>query len=193
MLLVGFVDVELAIGIEEEESIFVAFLHNPATAILCVNFHLAIFAADLLFGKELIALVVDLDVGMAIGVVDQCIHIVAIDCVGDKVHLVGIVNISSYDNNICHMIIVPVAIAVEPEARPVVVMVAARIPVDWVAVHHAVMMRMIEVGSRMHWMMRGRHRSVGMTGASISTFGGRSHAARTSVTQTAAARAFGHT
>lgn len=88
MLFVGFVDKQLSISIEEEEGISVFFLHDPTTAVLSVNFHFAVFAAYLLFGKEFVVLVVDLDIGVSVSFVDKSVHVVAIDSVSDEVHLV---------------------------------------------------------------------------------------------------------
>lgn len=143
----------MAIGIEEEQGIFVAFLHNPATAVLCVNFHFAVFAAYLLLGQKFVVLIVDLDVGVAVRLVNQCVHIVTIDSVSDEVHLVGVADILAHYGNIGHVIVIPVAIAVQPESGPVVVVVEAGVPEQLVAMHHAVMMGMVEVGSRMHVAM----------------------------------------
>ena len=72
-------------GVEEEEGVFVAFFHNPATTVFRVDFDFAVFAADLLFGQEFVVAVVDLEVGVAVGVVDEGVHVVAAEGVGDKV------------------------------------------------------------------------------------------------------------
>ena len=144
--LIGLVDEELTIlSVEEEERIFVAFLHNPATAILRVDFDFAVLAAHLLFGQELVISVVNLEVGVAIGVVDQSIHIVSTHGVGDQIQAVGLLDILAHHNHIGYMIVEPVAIAIHPEARPVVGSRDERIPVESVAVDHAMVMGMPEV------------------------------------------------
>lgn len=153
MLFVGFVDKQLSISIEEEEGISVFFLHDPTTAVLSVNFHFAVFAAYLLFGKEFVVLVVDLDIGVSVSFVDKSVHVVAIDSVSDEVHLVVFSGVLSYQNHVGHVIVIPIAVAVDPEARPMPVVIAAGIPVELVAVHHAVVMGMVEVGSGVHGTM----------------------------------------
>ncbi len=69
-LFVGFVDEQLAVGIEEEEWVFVSLFHDPATAVLGVDFHFFVLADDLLLGQEFVVFVVYLQVGVSVGVVD---------------------------------------------------------------------------------------------------------------------------
>lgn len=154
-------------------------LHDPATAVLLIDFHLAVFTADLLFSKELVVLVIDLDVGVAVGVIHEGVHIVTADSVGDEVHLVALLDILSHHDDIRHMVVIPVAVAVQPEARPVVRTRGEWIPVKGMAVNHAVMMGVPEVGSGVHRTMRGRYHAARVVGAGIAVCRGRSHTAGT--------------
>ena len=178
---VGFVDEELAVfGVEEEERIFVALFHDPATTVFRVDLNLAVFAADALFGQEFVLAVVDLQVGVAVGVVDQGIHVVAAEGEGDEVEIVGVADVFSHYNDVGDMVVIPVAVAVDPEARPVVGARDEGVPVEAVAVDHAVMMGMPEIGGRMDGAVRGGH-GAGMAWTGISACRGRGDAAGTPV------------
>ena len=172
--LVGFVDEELAVlGVEEEERIFVAFLHYPATAVFGVDFDFAVFAAYLLLGQEFVVLVVDLQVGVAVGVVDDGVHVVAAEGVGDEVEFIGVADVFSHHNHVGYVIVIPVAVAVDPEAGPVVGTWDKGIPEEPVAMNHAVVMGMPEIGCGVYGTMRGgQGAGVAGTGVAGSGFGG---------------------
>ena len=65
---------------------------------------------------------------MAVRVIDQGVHIVTAHCVSDKVHAVSLFHVFSNHNHIGYMIVIPVAIAIEPETRPEVRTRGKRIP-----------------------------------------------------------------
>jgi len=145
--LVGFVDEQLPVGcVEEEEGVFVAFFHYPAASVFGVHFHFAVFAAHLLFGQQFVVFVVDLEVGVAVGVVDEGVHIVAADGIGDEVHAVFFSDVFAHYDYIGHVVVVPVGVAAGPEAWPAEYADGAGVPEDRVAVDHAVVAGMPEVG-----------------------------------------------
>lgn len=117
--LIGLVDEELTVlSVEEEERIFVAFFHNPATAILRVDFDFAVLAADALLGQKFVFAVVNLQIGVAVRIVYQGIHVVSTECIGDEIQFIVVAHILSYHIHIGHVIVIPVAVAIHPDAWP---------------------------------------------------------------------------
>lgn len=165
--LVGLVDEELTVGPDEEEGVFVVLLANPATAVLGIDNHVAVLAVDFLFGQQVVVLVVDLQVGVAV-VFDDGVHDVAADAVGDKVDVVGLLDIVVHHNHIGHVVVIPVAVAVHPEAGPVPGTWGQRIPEDGVAVDHIAVPGVVEVGGRVDRTYCGGHIAAGVAGACIA-------------------------
>lgn len=165
--LVGLVDEELVVGPDEEEGVFVVLLANPATAVLGIDHHVAVFAVNLLFGQQVVVLVVDLQVGVAV-VFDDGVHDVAADAVGDEVNLVGLLHVVVHHNHIGHVVVIPVAVAVHPESGPVPGTRGQRIPEDGVAVHHIAVPGVVEVGGRVNRACCGGQIAAGVAGACIA-------------------------
>ena len=122
-----------------------------------------------------------MQIGVAVGVVDESIHIITTNGIGNKVDIVGGAGVFSYYNHIGDMVVVPVVVAVEPESRPEPRTWGEWIPIESVAVHHVMMAWVHEVWCGVHGTMRGRHRTVGVAGTCISASRSRSHSARTAV------------
>ena len=155
--LVCFVYQQFAVDKEEKHRVLVSFLEYPASTILAVDFGLDILVADLLLSKQFVVLVENLEVGIAVTVVDDGIHDVSTDGVAYHIDIIGILDVFVYNHHISHMIVIPVGVAVEPEARPEEGARRYGMPDDGVHVDHVVMIGMVEVGCRMHGAMRWRH------------------------------------
>lgn len=128
-------------------------LHNPASAVLSINFHLAVLAANLLLCEKFVILVVYLDVGVAIGIVHESVHIVAANCIGDELNVVAFLHILANHNDVGDMVVIPIAIAIQPESGPIKGSGRERIPKEGMTMHHAVMMRMPEIRCWVHRTM----------------------------------------
>ena len=142
-------------------------LADPASAALGIDDEVAVFAVDLLLGNEVVVLVVDLQVGIT-AVADDGIHDVAADAVGNHIDIVGILDILAHHDDIGDMVVIPVAVAVEPEAGPVPRTGNQGFPEDGVAVDHIAVPGVIEVGSGMDGTAAGRQ-GAGMTRAGIAS------------------------
>ena len=176
---IGLVYQELAVGPDEEQCILLVLLAYPAAAVLAVDNHVAVFATHLLLGKQLVVLVVYLQIGMSVRVIDKGEHIVTTYSVCDKVDIVSLAGIVPHHNHIGHMVVIPIAVAVVPEAGPEVWAWGERIPIQAVAMHYMVMMRVHEVGCGVHRAMRGRHVTARVARMGISTCRCRSNATGT--------------
>ena len=62
------------------------------------------------------------------------LHVFAADGIVDKLHVVSILQVVAYHDDVGNVIVKPVAMAVAPEPRPVVKSWRTRIPVDLVVV-----------------------------------------------------------
>ena len=172
-LSISFVDKELSFGPDEEEGILFVLLGNPAAAVVGVDDHVAVFFIDFLLGEEMVFLVVDLEEGVA-AVTHNGVHDVAADAVGDNVDLVGVLYVLAHHDDIGHMIVIPVAVAEEPESGPVPGTRGYGVPDDGAAVHHAVVPGVVEVGCRMDGAVaRWEHAGTAGTGvAAVAVVGG---------------------
>ena len=157
LLSVGFVDQELAVSVEEEHGILVVALEDPATAIFTVYLHLSILPAYLMLGQQTVVLVIDLQVGVAVDVVDNGVHQVAADGIADHVDIVGFAHIAVHYDHIGDMVVIPVGVAVHPEARPIEGTGMDMDPYDGAHMYHVVMIGVVEIGGRMHRSVRRRH------------------------------------
>lgn len=149
--LICLVDKQLSVSVEEEQWVFVVLLHNPASAVLTIDFHLAVFLVHLLFSQKLVVLVEYLEVGMAVRIFYEGVHILSTYCVGNHFYIILFVYILFHYHEVSWMIVVPVAVAVIPESIVVEVAEWQWIPIYRVAVDHAVVNRVPEVWS---WMDR---------------------------------------
>lgn len=119
---------------------------------------------------------------MAIGVVDEGVHIVATDSVSDEVYIISGSGILSYHHYVGNVIVIPIVVAVEPESRPEPRTGRKWIPVESVAVHHVMMARVHEVGCRVHRTVRRGHVTTRVARVGISTCGSWGYTMRTSTT-----------
>ena len=123
---------------------------------------------------------------MAIGVVDEGVHIVATDSVSDEVYIISGSGILSYHHYVGNVIVIPVVVAVEPESGPEPRTRGKWIPVESVAMHHVVMAGVHEVGCGMHRTVRRGHVATGVAWVGISTIGGGGYTVRSAATNVAA-------
>ena len=172
-LSISFVDEEFAVVVEEEEWVLVAFLHDPAAAVFLVDLHDAVAVADFLLGEEVVVAVEDLQVGVAIGE-GEGIHVVVAHDVGYEVGVVIFADIFADHDDVADTMVMPVAMAVAPEARPIVDVERYGVPEDGVHVDAGVVDGVIEVGRRTHGSMGRRHG----TGTACTGIGGSTCRAR---------------
>lgn len=166
-VLVCFVDEELAIGVDEEERIFVAVFEDPAAAILAIYFKLVVFATYSLLSKEVVVAVEHLHQVVA-AVAYHEIYQVAAHCEVNHIGVVVVAHVFANHYHIGGTVVVPVAVAVAPETVPAARMEGYGIPEAYVHVHHMMMVRMVEVGSRMDRTLSVRHMATRMARGSIS-------------------------
>ena len=141
-------------------------LADPASTTLGVDDQIAVFAVDFLFGKQVVFLVVDLQVGLA-AVADDGIHHIAANAEGEHVNVVGLLDVVAHDDNISHMVVIPVAVAVEPEAGPIPWTQGQGIPEEGMAVDHIAVPRVVEVRGGMDGSVC-RGQGAGVTGTGIA-------------------------
>lgn len=168
--LVGLVYQQFAVGVEEQHRVFVSFLEDPAAAVLAVYLGLDVFAADFLLGQHLVVLVEDLQVGVAVHIVDDGVHQVAADGVANHIDVICVVDVFVHHYDIGDVIVIPVGVAVDPEAWPEDGARRQRVPVDGAHMNHMVMIGVVEVGGGVHMAVRRGHRSR-MAGAGICVAG----------------------
>lgn len=119
-----------------------------------------------MFSEELVVDVVDLHICSSV-VVDYCIHYVAADSEGDHVDIVSFSYILANDDDIGDMVIIPIGVAVDPEARAEDGARRDPVPMDVVHVHHAMVIGVVEVRGRVDRSVS-RRDMTGMTGTSIA-------------------------
>lgn len=115
---VGLVYQQFAVDVEEQHGVFVFLFEDPASTVLAVYLCLDVFVADFLFGEQFVAVVEHLEVGLAVNIVDDSVHEVAADCVTYHINIVGVMDVFVHNGYVSHMIVVPVGVAVYPEAGP---------------------------------------------------------------------------
>lgn len=167
-VLICLVNQQLTACVDEQHRVFVFLLEDPAATILTINLSLDILAAYLLLGKKFVVLVEDLQIGVAVTVIDYGIHDVATDSIADHVYIISIFHISVNHGDISDMVVIPIRVAVEPEARPEEGARRYRGPDDGMHVDHVVMVGVMEVWGRMHGAVRRGHVTTWMTRTSIA-------------------------
>lgn len=167
---VGLVDQQLTVDIDEEHRVFVMFLEDPAASVLAVYLSLDVFAADFLFGEELVVLVEYLHVGLAVHIIHDGVHQVVADGVADHVNIICLFDIFVYHNDFGDVVVVPVAVAVQPESRPEDWARGYGMPYNRAHVYDSMVIWMVEVGCRVHRSVRRRH-GAGLSGACVVVTG----------------------